>query len=293
MTALIEHWIDAMRQGEYERAWALEDRLASQRRPEGRDDPAQPYHRRWIWDGRSFDGCDVLVRCYHGLGDTIQFLRFLPELRRRAASITLEIQSRLLPLVAGDRLADRLVPFDQARPLPPGQRNVEIMELCHALRASPRLHAPPYLTAEPAPLPPDVIGLCTTAGDWDAERSIPAELLAPLCRDRECITLDPHPSGLPVRNPEGCPFDIVHTAALIAGARLIVTVDTMVAHLAGALNKPTLLLLKHRPDWRWTPETGRSAWYPSMRLYAQPQPGDWAAVVERVRHDLPTSFAER
>ena len=60
----------------------------------------------------------------------------------------------------------------------------------------------------------------------------------------------------------------------------------MVAHLAGAMNKPTWLLLKHEPDWRWTPQSGGSEWYPSMRLYAQPAAGDWATVAAAVHRDL-------
>ena len=73
---------------------------------------------------------------------------------------------------------------------------------------------------------------------------------------------------------------------LVAGAELVITVDTMIAHLAGAMGKPTWLLLKAEPDWRWAPDQRGSAWYPSMRLYAQPRPGDWDAVVTQVERDL-------
>jgi ADP-heptose:LPS heptosyltransferase len=73
----------------------------------------------------------------------------------------------------------------------------------------------------------------------------------------------------------------------------VITVDTMISHLAGALGKPTWLLLKHEPDWRWAPETGGSEWYPSMRLYAQPSPGDWTEVIGRVSRDLDRVFPAR
>jgi len=95
-----------------------------------------------------------------------------------------------------------------------------------------------------------------------------------------------------VRNPQGCPFDMRETAALVAGCALVITVDTMIAHLAGALGKPVWLLLKHAPDWRWAPETGRSEWYPTARLYAQPTPGDWAPVIAQVAQDLELAFPE-
>lgn len=286
MSHLLQEWARAMREGDYERAWDLHRDALASRPDQGCDDPALPYHLRWVWDTRDVGGRHVLVRCYHGLGDTIQFLRFLPPLRQRAASVTLEIQPRLIPLLGGDPPADRVVPFDPARPRTPAECNLEIMELSFALQCRPAAFPPPYLTVAPAPLAPGTIGICTRAGDWDQARSIPPELLLPLCEGRECITLDPQPAQLPVSNPEGCPFDIAKTAALIAGTALVITVDTMVAHLAGALNRPTWLLLKHEPDWRWSPRSERSEWYPTMRLYAQPQAGDWASVVKAVHRDL-------
>lgn len=290
MSELLEEWVRAMRGGDHEGAWAVSERLAAQRPAHERDDPRLPYHLRWVWDLCPLDGRDVLVRCYHGLGDTIQFLRFLPELRRRAASVTLEIQPRLIPLLGSEPAVDRAVGFDRAQPLPPAECDVEIMELSFALRAPPQDFAPPYLSVSPLPAEPDAIGLCGVAGDWDGARSIPTDLLAPLCLGRPCYTLDPQPSTLPVRNPQGCPFDIRETAALVAGMSLVITVDTMIAHLAGAMGKPTWLLLKHDPDWRWAPRTGRSEWYPSMRLYAQPSPGDWPSVTQAVRRDLDLLF---
>jgi hypothetical protein len=283
--SLHDDWVCAVRTGDHARAWDLCERQAALRPAAERDNPALPYHLRWVWDSRAFDGRDVLVRCYHGLGDTIQFLRFLPELRRRAASVTLEVQDRLIPILPAG-LADHVVPFDPAHPLKPAERDVEIMELSFALRTPPAACPPPYLSVTPAALPPGTIGLCCVSGDWDSERSITPDLLAPLLDGRECITLDAQASSLPVRNPEGCPFDIAETAALVAGCALVITVDTMIAHLAGALGRPVWLLLKHAPDWRWAPETGRSEWYPTARLYAQPRPGDWDAVVATVARDL-------
>jgi hypothetical protein len=293
MSRLLEEWIRAMREGDHEGAWAISEKRATERSPQCRDDPALPYHQRWIWDLRELDGRDVLVRCYHGLGDTIQFLRFLPELRRRAASVTLEIQPRLIPLLRDDPPADRIAPFDPAMPLPSAERDIEIMELSFALRTPPSACAPPYLDVAPASLPPRTVGICCLAGDWDESRTIPPDLLFPLCDGRDCITLDPRPSPLAVRNPEGCPYDMAQTAALVAGTSLVITADTMIAHLAGAMDKPTWLLLKHEPDWRWAPVSGRSEWYPSMRLYSQPRPGAWAEVVQRVLRDLDELIPKR
>jgi hypothetical protein len=282
---LHDDWVRAIRSGDHALAWDLSEQQAALRPPAERDNPSLPYHLRWVWDLAALDRRDVLVRCYHGLGDTIQFLRFLPELRRRAAAVTLEIQDRLIPLLP-PAYADKVVPFDVAHPLKPAERDIEIMELSFALRMPPDACPTPYLTVAPATLPAGTIGVCCVSGDWDSDRSIPPSLLAPLLADRSCITLDATPSTLPVRNPEGCPFDMVETAALVAGCALVITVDTMIAHLAGALGRPVWLLLKHEPDWRWAPDTGRSEWYPTARLYAQPSRGDWDAVVARVACDL-------
>lgn len=274
-----------MRESDFEGAWAIARQTRAARDPATRDDPSLPYHRRWLWDGRPLHGRDVLVRCYHGLGDTIQFARYLPRLAARTASLTVEAQPRLIPLLATMDGGGTLVPFDPAHPRKAAY-DIEITELDEALRIPPAALAAPYLRATPAVLPRGTVGLCHRAGDWDTERSVPAAHLAPLCQIAPCISLVPEPEGLAVLNPQGCPFDIAVTASLIAGCTLVITVDTMIAHLAGALGKPTWLLLKAEPDWRWDPRQRRSPWYPTMSLYAQPRPGAWPPVIERVARDL-------
>lgn len=286
MDEWIRRWTDAMRGRRYAEAYAIGDAVMAMRDPATRDDPALPYHRRWLWDGRPLDGADVLVRCRQGLGDTIQFARFLSLLVRRAARVTVEASARLHPLLVPLVGHERLIAFDPARPTPWHGIDVEIMELGHALRVGPGDVPRPYLTARPAPLPRGTIGLCPAAGDWDASRNLPAGLLAPLCAARPCLSLLPGASALPVVNPDGCPFDLAATASLVAGCALVVTVDTMVAHLAGALGVPTWLMLKYEPDWRWSATARDSDWYPSVRLYHQPAPGDWPAVAAAIVRDL-------
>lgn len=275
-----------MREGRYADAWALSAETLAARDPATRDDASVPYHRRWVWDGTPAEGRDVLVRCYHGLGDTIQFARFLPLLAERARSVTVEVQPRLLGLIGTVCDAIHLVPFDRDRPRPQGEVDVEITELDFCLRAPPGDAAPPYLHAARAVLPQGTVALCYGAGEWDPDRCVPPHLFAPLCGSRPCVSLVAESTGLDVLNPDGCPFDIDATAALVAGAALVITVDTMIAHLAGALGKPTWLLLKAEPDWRWAPDRRGSAWYPSMRLYVQPRPGDWESVMAQVAKDL-------
>lgn len=286
MTGAMQSWVGSMRAGRYSEAWAFERSTIAARDPFTRDDPTAPYHLRWVWDGRSLDGRDVLVRCYHGLGDTLQFARFLPALRARARRVTLEAQRSLAPLLA--HLADRISPFDPARPLPPAECDIEITELCGAVEVAPDEPVTPYISARAAPLPAGTIGLCYAAGAWDTERAIPAALFAPLADARSCVTLVAEPTALSVLNPLGCPFDMTATAALVAGVDLVITVDTMIAHLAGAMGRPVWLLLKHDPDWRWNPAARDTPWYPTMRLYTQPAPGDWTSVFAAVARDLDT-----
>lgn len=279
-------WIEAMRTKRYDIAWSIADKTLARRDPATRDDPSLPYHDRWVWDGRGFDNRDVLVRCYKGLGDTIQFARYLPYLAQRAASVTLEAPSGLVPLLRHIKGIDRIVAFDPASPLQCGPCDIEITELAWALKIAPDVTVPGYVTASRALLPPKTIALCHSSGSWDPERNLPAELFEPLCAFAPCITLLPEPSELPVLNPAGCPADMEVTASLLAGADLVITVDTMIAHLAGALCRQTWLLLKAAPDWRWNPTARDSPWYPTMRLYHQSSVGDWAGVMAAVQQDL-------
>lgn len=279
------HWFAAMHRGDYAAAFRINEAVLAARDPAARDDPRLPYHLRWVWDGRSFEGRNVLVRCYHGLGDALQFARYLPVLRQHVGSLTLEAPASLIPLLAQLPGIDRLVPFLTHAPLPPSECDLEIMELPFALKLPPDAVPPPYIKSAPAALPNGTIGLCWQAGDWDRERSIPQELLAPLT-SQPSITLRTEPTELNVLNPQGCPKDMLATAALIAGVDLLVTVDTMVAHLAGAMNVPAWLLLKYDADWRWLRGRSDSPWYPSLRLYRQTSPGDWRSVVPRVMRDF-------
>lgn len=273
-----------MRRGDYASAFAFSDSQLQARDPATRNDPHLPYHMRWVWDGRDLTGRDVLVRCYHGLGDTLQFCRFLPELGARAAFVTVEVQPELLPLLACLPGVARWIAFDPARPLPPRDVDVEIMELSHALRLTPLDVPPPCLRVAPLRIAPGrPIGVCWRAGGWEPSRSVPATELLDAARRpaTHFVSLQRGPAAHEADgacvNPGDTSTDIARTARLIAGAFRVVTVDTMVAHLAGTLGVPTWLLLKARADWRWTESGVASAWYPPMRLFRQDFEDDWAA----------------
>ena len=289
-------WLSAMRAGDFAAAWGVSDAVLAMRELATRDDPRLPYHLRWVWDGSSPDGRDVLVRCYHGLGDTLQFCRFLPPLRRRAASVTLEVQPELTGVLQGLPGPDRLVPFRPASPLPPSGCDVEIMELPHLLRVA--LGQAPYLQVRPGPRLAAglLVGLCWGAGGWDPARSVPLPLLAPLAGvpGVRLVSLQRGPAADDAARPGAPPMllagergmDVLATARLVASLDLVITVDTMVAHLAGAMGCPAWVLLQAESDWRWMVGRADSPWYPSLRLLRQDGPGRWDDVAARLHAGL-------
>lgn len=289
-----------MRRGDYAAAWAINDRVIRVRagRP---DDPSLPYHLRFVWDGRDFTGRDVLVRCYHGLGDTLQFARYLPALARVARSVTVEAQPELLPILRAMSGVDRFVPFRLAAPLPPAECDIEIMELAHALRLPPDAMPPPYLSAPAEHVAHArkrfgdrrIIGVCCRAGGWDSGRSISVAALQPgLAGCGASIVRLHRVAGIaggwePAwANPDDRLDDIAATAGLVGVADLVITVDTMIAHLAGAMGRRVWLLLKYDADWRWMDNRTDSPWYPTMRLYRQARPDDWGEPIAAVDCDL-------
>jgi hypothetical protein len=273
-----------MRAGDFGAAFAISDAVLRARDPATADDARLPYHLRWVWDGTPVDGRDVLVRCYHGLGDTIQFSRFLPALGCRARSVHVEVQPALLPLITQVPGVDRWIPFREDRPVPPRTVSLEIMELAHALRLGPFEVGLSALTMTPLSLAPSPAwGLCWRAGDWIRDRSVPCgALVAAVHRPgRSLISLQrgsgAEEAGAVFVNPADRSDDVLRTAALLAGLDVVVTVDTMVAHLTGTMGRPTFLLLKADADWRWMSERAGSPWYPSLTLLRQNEPGDWSA----------------
>ncbi|HYW06437.1 MAG TPA: glycosyltransferase family 9 protein, partial [Longimicrobium sp.] len=253
-----------------------------------------PRHLQPVWNGDPVDGKRVLVRCYHGLGDTIQFIRFAPLLR--AAEVVVWAQPALIPLLRTARGIDRLVPLHDGAPDVEYDVDVEVMELAHLVRATPAtLPAEvPYLGAEPAPLPRDgrlAVGIVWKAGDWDDWRSVPLPLLAPLAAIPGVhLHILQRGDGLAER-PDGFGTlagsdDAAATARVMKALDLVISVDSMPAHLAGALGVPVWTLLHARADWRWMEGRDDTPWYPTMRLLRQRDAGDWRPVIERVAAGL-------
>jgi hypothetical protein len=289
-------WWLAACAGELGKAWEQSDRLIRS----GQQRRDLPRYFRTVYDGTPLTGRPILVHCWRGLGDAIHFSRYLPLLRDWASQVFLDAPSPLLPLFAS-------LPVDQLGPsdfllgqTPPGTLEAEITELPYIFRTTLETvpSKVPYLV-----LPNDLpitepgtgyrIGLCWSGGSYDARRALAPEDLVPL-REIEGVRWFQLQRGRPVETLTFLPFenvaeqsmDLLLTARRVAGLDLVITVDTMIAHLAGALARPTWTLLQAEPDWRWFRERSDSPWYPTLRLFRQSKPGVWGDVVGQVREEL-------
>lgn len=291
----LESWVHHMRRGEWDRAWAITDREMPAR---ARGSCAHwPRHLQYVWTGAPLTGKRVLVRCYHGLGDTLQFIRYMPLLKAIAKEVIVWVQPALLPLLRGLDGVDRLLPLHDGMPEADFDADVEIMELPYVFRTN-LASVPariPYLHAEPMPLPAGgrrpAIGLVWKGGDWDGRRSVPFALLAPFAELRDAMVFILQPGA--VAAGWGGEFGIFpgelnlpDYARAIRAMDLLITIDSMPAHLAGALGVPTWTLLPKEADWRWLEGREDSPWYPGMRLFRQDRAGDWEGVIEKVLAEL-------
>lgn len=286
----MDRWMYHMRRGEFEAAWALSDAVLRARA--GVPCWHLPRHLQYVWDGTPLAGKRVLVRCYHGLGDTIQFIRYVPLIKAIAAEVSVWAQPTLLPLLRTMRGVDRLIPLHDGTPDVSYDVDVEVMELPHVFRTT--LHTIPadipYLRVEPVSPPHKerlAVGLVWRAGEWDAQRSIPFAHLAPLA-EVPGITWYIFQRGPGLAEWRGgfgvvpAARDLFEEAQLMRALDLLISVDTMPAHLAGALGVPVWTLLPAEADWRWMEGRDDSPWYPTMRLFRQQRFHDWTPVITRV-----------
>lgn len=287
-----------MRDGDFAAAWALSDRWLGV----PQDLASTPRHLQRIWSGAAVHDRHVLIRCYHGLGDTIQFIRYVPMLAAVARSVAVWAQPVLLPLLGRMHGIGRLLPLHDGEPDVTYDVDLEIMELPHLFRTAPSTipAGVPYLSA---PISgalttlqsgedrrrPVRAGVMYRSGGWNTARDIPRQAVAPICRlpGLTTVALDP-------RLPEDDAHvfselprvsSIDELACVMASLDVVVSVDTMAAHLAGALGIPTILLLHESPDWRWMRDRTDTPWYPRTRLIRKDS-GGWNPVVSRVEGEL-------
>ena len=254
------------------------------------------------WKGQPLHGDTIVLHAEQGFGETIQFLRFAHDVAARGGRTIVEVQPELATLCARG-LGDAKV-IRRGDPLPPHAWHCPLPSLPAVLGVG--LEAPPtrmpYLVAKPEgvaqwrqqlrPAMGPLIGIC-----WRGNPAFPDDrrrspglhaLTSMLDADATFVSLTKAPSAddvpfLPrLYDPTFDLGDFDATAALIDALDLVITSDTAIAHLSGALAKPTWLLLAHAADWRWLMGVADSPWYPSMRLFRQHRPGDWAQVAADV-----------
>ena len=292
-------WQTSMLTGQMEDAWRESDSL---RRRETYDP-----HR--LWNGEALETKRVLVRCLHGMGDAIQFLRYAPRLRSMAAELTVQVPPHFMALASCIDGVGTVTTWDELTQVDRTEWDVqlEVMQIPYIFRCTiPSLPLPiPYLQVPSINVSSVAermkrtdggerprIGICWSCGDWNLARSIPQHLferlIGDICGSFYSLQLE-SPCMRLSHTRKGTYYDAntfgvspLALAAVIANLDLIVTVDTMAAHIAGALGKPVWLLLPYAADWRWMHKRDDSPWYPSMRIFRQPQPRDWAAVIGEV-----------
>lgn len=298
-TAVGSDWIAAMRAGDFTRAWTINDRdLPALCRSAG-EKHSGPRHLQRIWRGEELAGKRVLVRCYHGLGDTIQFVRFMPALRAVTSEVILWCQPLLLELLQSAPGVDRLLPLHNGVPEVEFDVDIEIMEVPHAIRATRDLVEVrrPYLTLpwkenSPAQVSSGLrVGLVWDVGEWGKRRCVPPCLLRGLNESGITLCSLQRGPGAAAEAMNIGAADISTPDICTLGHRfrevdVIVCVDTMIAHLAGALGFEAWVLLEFDCDWRWPASGTTTLWYPTLRLFHQPSPGDWCGAVENVRTAL-------
>jgi tetratricopeptide (TPR) repeat protein len=273
-----------------------------------------------LWDGSPLGGRRLLVWADQELGDTIHWLRYIPVLEQLGARVIVECQARLVPLVRTTKGIEQVIA--QRAPLPSFDVHVPLTQLpviSRMCRSAPC--RAPYFRADamlverwkrrleavdghPGRF---TVGLCWAGhpeGINRAFRFAPLTAFGPLA-DLDTVRFVSLQMGPPAAELLGAPprLDIAHlqddacsaadTAALMENLDLIVSVDTMVAHLAGALARPVWLVLPRVADWRWLQNRDDTPLYPTMKLFRQSVSGDWHELITRVRVELEKVFARR
>jgi hypothetical protein len=260
-----------LREGAFEEGWRLfETRPINM----GGRDAGKPTLSMPEWDGRPVQS--LLILQEQGLGDQIMFARYAAHFRDQGLQVAILCHPLLVRLF--QRLGSGVqVISGQGRVALP---NAEAWALGPSLPfLSGVAPSKPYLRAATGGRGVGVLAQGNPGHVNDMARSLPDDVAAELAAWPGVTNLAQAASGA---------ADLEDTARLIDGLDVVVTVDTAVAHLAGAMGKPTFMMLPFVPDWRWLRDRADTPWYPTMRLFRQPAPGDWASVVHEVRAALDT-----
>jgi tetratricopeptide (TPR) repeat protein len=301
--------------GNFEQGWPEYEWRRQRKETASRNFP-QP-----IWDGTPLDGRTILLHAEQGLGDTLQFIRYAPLVKEHGGTTVVECQPPLLRLLANCPGVDRLVP--QGSRLPDVDVQAHILSLPGLFRTSlatvpatvPYLFADNQLVEhwrrELSAIRAFRVGIAWQGNPKfrkDRDRSVPLAHFAALARvpGVQLISLQKGPgteqlAGVADHFPVtdlGSRLDetagaFMDTAAVMKNLDLVVTSDTVIPHLAGALGVPVWVALPLAPDWRWLLGREDSPWYPTMRLFRQTERGNWTEVFERIAGELHKKLGSR
>ncbi|HSY02845.1 MAG TPA: tetratricopeptide repeat protein [Acidobacteriaceae bacterium] len=268
------------------------------------------------WRGEKLNGETILLHAEQGLGDTLQFVRYAPLVAERGGRVVLEVQPRLVRLLQGLPSVSRVV--GRGEPLGDFAWHCPLMSLPLAFGTTvdtiPR--RVPYVRADEEEVRAARqrwtgtglrVGIAWAGNPQyrsDEQRSMPLLALLPLAgvpgitwfslqMGTACGQMRTVGERFPLIDASSTSRDLAETAALVATLDLVITVDTSVAHLAGAMGVPLWVVLPHLADWRWMEERVDSPWYPGARLFRQSAPGDWTGAVERMRGELESRISGR
>jgi Flp pilus assembly protein TadD len=265
--------------------------------------------RQPLWRGEPLEGARILIHAEQGMGDTMQFARYVPLVAARHATVILEVQPELRGLFAGMEGASLVI--GRGESLPEFAWHSPLLSLPRAFGTQLATIPAniPYLQSNPSAVQEWSqhlrgdglrIGLVWSGNPLhvrDPQRSLPLNQLRALL-EMNRTTFYSLQKGSAASQLLALPIetnlidlepqlkDFADTAAAICNLDLVISVDTAVAHLTGALGKPVWVLLTHAPDWRWLLDRDDSPWYPTARLFRQPAPGDWSSVIDRVANEL-------
>lgn len=302
------HWnlsLALLQVGEYDEGWK---EFEWRWRKRGYTSKPRDFNRP-LWDGRPLPGQTLLLHAEQGFGDTIQFARFLPLAAQRCEKVILETPSPLKGLLSGiSGVAGTVASGD---PLPDFHAHAPLMSLPHILKISGDLLpcGVPYLGPSPEKMkfwsekfPPVQeefrVGLVWAGRKKpDPNRTCPLSNLTPLAELKGVTFYSLQVGGdepgalrregyLSLADLTGDITDFSDTAALVSHLDLVISIDTGVAHLSGAMGKETWVILPYAADWRWMLDRNDSPWYPGMRLFRQDRPGAWPGVIARVKDAL-------
>lgn len=273
-------------------------------RPEFRN--TRPDRLQPQWRGEDIRGSRILIYREQGLGDTLQFVRYVPMVAALGAEVVLRVQPSLVRLLSSICSSAVTVVSTESDEGADAEWQCPLLSLPLAFgtqlatipRDVPYLRADSAAWAQRLPAQRLRVGLVWAGNPKhtrDRQRSIALEQLGRLTRlpgvqfyslQKGPATQDLAASSLPIVDLAEHLEDFADTAAIIANLDLVISVDTAVAHLAGALGKPVWLLVPHVADWRWLKGRSDSPWYPTMRLFRQPAIGQWGQVLEQVEQEL-------